>query len=86
MPEDKSPPCESPPLSPELLLHAYIQGAFPMAEPDTGEVHWFSPDPRGVLPLDDFRVRRSLRRVVRSGKFIIRSDKIMFETFDQGTR
>jgi leucyl/phenylalanyl-tRNA--protein transferase len=55
-------------LDPEILLSAYSQGAFPMADRD-GVVRWYSADPRGILPLDTFHVPRSLRQVVRSGRF-----------------
>ena len=39
-----------------------------------GEIRWFSPDPRGILPLDDFHVPSRLARVVRSGRFELRFD------------
>ena len=55
----------------DLLLQAYINGIFPMADPEIGVVEWFRPDPRGVLPLEDFHVPRSLDRRVRSGRFDI---------------
>ena len=42
-----------PAISPELLLTAYRQGIFPMADPD-GAMSWYSPDPRGVIPLEEF--------------------------------
>lgn len=62
-------------LSPESLLMAYASAAFPMADPDTGSVHFYTCDPRCVIPLDErFHVPRSLRRVVRSGRFSIRVD------------
>jgi leucyl/phenylalanyl-tRNA--protein transferase len=41
---------------------------------DSGEVHWFQPDPRGIIPLDRFRVPASLSRRVRSGRFKITVD------------
>lgn len=63
-----------PELSPELLLSAYAQGCFPMADPETGEINWYCPNPRGVIPLDAFHVPASLRRVVRSRRFIVQSD------------
>ena len=53
------------------LLEAYRQGLFPMAIPD-GEIHWFSPDPRGILPLEGFHLPRRLARVVCQGRFKIR--------------
>jgi leucyl/phenylalanyl-tRNA--protein transferase len=63
------------PISPELVLTGYLRGAFPMCEPETGRIEWFTCDPRAVVPLDSrFRVSRSLERVVRSGRFEIRTD------------
>lgn len=50
------------PLSPQLLIYAYSNGYFPMPDPATGQVGWFRPDPRAILPLDQFQVSRSLRR------------------------
>jgi leucyl/phenylalanyl-tRNA--protein transferase len=60
--------------TPELLLWAYRRGIFPMADPITGEMGWYSPDPRGILPLAGFRVPRNLARAVRQGRFDIRCD------------
>jgi leucyl/phenylalanyl-tRNA---protein transferase len=57
----------------ELLLTAYAAGWFPMAV-EGGEIRWFSPDPRGVLPLDEFHVPTRLARVIRSGRFELRFD------------
>jgi len=63
------------PLSPELLLYAYGHGLFPMADPDEGgQLYWYAPDPRAVLPLDAFHVPSSLARVVRQGRFEVRVD------------
>ncbi len=51
-------------LEPATLLEAYCTGYFPM--PVGGRrIGWFSPDPRGILPLDGLRVSRSLRRSMR---------------------
>ena len=49
------------------LLGAYAQGLFPMAV--EGRIHWFSPERRGILPLDRLHVPRRLRRVLRQGRF-----------------
>jgi leucyl/phenylalanyl-tRNA--protein transferase len=57
----------------ELLLRAYREGIFPMAL-DDGEIGWFSPDPRGIIPIDTFHVPARLARVVRSGRFSIEVD------------
>ena len=57
-------------LSSALLVSAYASGWFPMAV-DNGEIRWYSPDPRGILPLDGFHVSRRLARGLRSGTFRI---------------
>ncbi len=49
----------------ETLLAAYRAGAFPMPVAGFPSLAWWSPDPRGVLPLDRFRLSRSLRRSIR---------------------
>jgi leucyl/phenylalanyl-tRNA--protein transferase len=66
-------------LTPPLLLTAYASGCFPMADSRSGEILWYAPDPRAILPLDEFRVSRSLRRTVASGSFDVRFDTA-FET------
>lgn len=51
-------------LAPSTLVHAYRNGLFPW--PHEGvPLPWFSPDPRGVLPLDRVKVSRSLRQTLR---------------------
>jgi leucyl/phenylalanyl-tRNA--protein transferase len=52
-------------LAPGTLLAAYRAGIFPMPLDGVREMAWFSPDPRGVLPLDEFTAGRSLRRSMR---------------------
>lgn len=52
-------------LAPGTLLHAYRSGLFPMHLDHGRTLAWWSPDPRGVLPLDGLRVSRSLRRSCR---------------------
>ncbi len=59
-------------LDPEFVLEAYTAGFFPMADPRTREISWYSPDPRTVLPLDKFHVPRSLKAVLRRQTFDIR--------------
>ena len=58
-------------IEPEVLLQGYRLGIFPMAMAD-GRIEWFSPNPRGVLPLEDFHVPHGLRRAQRKGRFEIR--------------
>jgi leucyl/phenylalanyl-tRNA--protein transferase len=57
----------------DVLLAAYASGWFPMAV-EPGEIRWYSPDPRGILPLERFRASKRLSRVVRQGRFEIRID------------
>jgi leucyl/phenylalanyl-tRNA--protein transferase len=52
-------------LAPGTLLAAYRAGLFPMPVPEAPAMVWWSPDPRGVIPLDGFHVSRSLRRTRR---------------------
>lgn len=49
-------------LEPGTVLHAYRTGLFPMHVDHGRTLGWWSPDPRGVLPLDELRVSRSLRK------------------------
>lgn len=58
-------------LEPQTLLLAYTRGIFPMAGED-GELVWYDPHPRAILPLDAFHVPRRLARTVRSGRFELR--------------
>jgi leucyl/phenylalanyl-tRNA--protein transferase len=57
-----------------FLLKAYQSGFFPMGM-DSGEIRWFSPDPRGIIPLDCFHVPSRLARVIRQGRFDVRVDQ-----------
>lgn len=58
---------DGPDLTPELLLHAYQAGIFPMAETrDDPEIFWVDPKRRGVFPLDDFHISRSLAKRIRT--------------------
>jgi len=60
-------------LAPSTLIHAYRRGIFPMEVTGLpGVIGWWSPDPRGILPLDSLRVTRSMRQSAR--RFEIRVD------------
>lgn len=52
-------------LEPGTLLAAYRSGLFPMPLDSDGPLGWWSPDPRGVLPLDGLRMTRSLSKSCR---------------------
>jgi leucyl/phenylalanyl-tRNA--protein transferase len=58
-------------LDPETLLSAYSQGAFPMTDHD-GVTRWYTADPRGIIPLDQFHVPKTLGQIYRQGRFDIR--------------
>ena len=60
-------------IDPELLLQGYRLGVFPMAMGDDS-IAWFSPDPRAIIPLEDFHVPHTLRRVWRQQIFQIKID------------
>ena len=61
-------------LEPELLLAAYASGYFPMADSPHGNIRWYSPDPRAVIPLDGFTISRSLRQTIRKKIFDVKVD------------
>ncbi len=52
-------------LEPGTLLAAYQAGLFPMPLGRTDKLAWWSPDPRGIIPMDSLRISRSLRRSLR---------------------
>lgn len=61
-------------LTPEGVELAYRHGIFPMADERSGEVLWFRPDPRAIIPVDGFHVSRSLARTIRRQRYEIRID------------
>jgi leucyl/phenylalanyl-tRNA--protein transferase len=69
-------------IDPEVLLQGYRLGVFPMAMED-GEIEWFSPDPRAILPLEGFHVPHTLERIARKKTFEIRIDVSFAEIMKQ---
>jgi leucyl/phenylalanyl-tRNA--protein transferase len=62
-------------ITPELLLHAYAAGVFPMSEgSDDPGLFWVDPERRGIMPLDAFHVPKRLARTIRRDPFEIRVD------------
>lgn len=55
-------------LRPATLIRAYSEGVFPWFSPGD-PVLWWSPDPRGIIELNELHISRSLARTIRSGKF-----------------
>lgn len=63
------------PLTPDMLLAAYANGYFPMAlNKDDPELYWFSPEERGVLPLESFNIPRGLVRAMKKHAYSITVD------------
>jgi leucyl/phenylalanyl-tRNA--protein transferase len=56
----------------DLLLTAYSAGYFPMSDTLYRKIHWYSPDPRAILPLDSFKISRSLKQTIKKNIFDIR--------------
>ena len=65
-------------IEPEVLLHGYRLGVFPMAMAD-GAIEWFSPEPRAILPLHEFHVPHTVERAARKKTFEIRIDDSFVE-------
>jgi leucyl/phenylalanyl-tRNA--protein transferase len=64
-----------PAITPDVLLRAYSIGLFPMAESaDDPEIFWVEPEMRGIIPLDNFHVSKSLAKAIRKAPFEIRFD------------
>ena len=64
---------ESTPLTAETLVYAYASGVFPMAE-ETGEIFWYSPDPRAIIPIQSYKPAKSLKPIINQKRFEIRVD------------
>jgi leucyl/phenylalanyl-tRNA--protein transferase len=60
-------------LKPENMIKLYSRGAFPMAD-DEGNIDWYFPDIRTVIPLDNYNIPRSLRKFIKQSDFKIYFD------------
>jgi len=56
-------------IDPDILLEAYRIGYFPMAEPETGKIYWYSPDPRAIFNLNNFHIPKSLQKKLKANIF-----------------
>ncbi len=69
-------PSDAPPFAADLVLRAYTMGFFPMAHPEEADaIYWYAPDPRAILPLEDFRISKNLARLVRRAPFKVTVDE-----------
>ncbi len=73
-----------PDITPDLLLRAYSIGLFPMADSaDDPDLFWVEPELRGIIPLDEFHISKSLTKTIRRAPFDIRYDTA-FEAVMEG--
>ena len=69
----------------EVLLGAYARGVFPMAE--DGEILWFSPENRGIIPLDErFHINKGLKRALESKSAHIPTYRCIYQVKVDGER
>jgi len=61
-------------LKPENMLRLYASGAFPMADAKTGNINWYLPEVRTIIPLDNFNIPRSTRKAIDDENFEIKID------------
>lgn len=67
-------------ITPSMLITAYANGYFPMApSADSADIHWFYPESRGILPLDDFHVPRSLTKFLKRKPFTYTTNRCFDE-------
>jgi len=70
-------------ITPDIVLRAYSIGLFPMAEAsDDPVLFWVDPQQRGVLPLDEFHIARSLRKTLRQKIFDVRCDTAFLQVME----
>ncbi|KQM67539.1 leucyl/phenylalanyl-tRNA--protein transferase [Sphingomonas sp. Leaf17] len=63
------------PLDPHIVLGAYSVGVFPMADArDAPDIYWVEPRQRAILPLDGFRLSRSLKKTIAADRFRVTAD------------
>jgi leucyl/phenylalanyl-tRNA--protein transferase len=71
-------------LTPKLLLRAYASGIFPMSKSHNDpNIYWVEPEMRGVLPLNQFHIPKSLKKVIRKQKFEIFFDRAFEQVLDE---
>lgn len=59
-------------LNPHMVLYAYTKGIFAMANSeDNNEIYWVEPELRGIIPLESFKVSKSLKQTLRSGRYSV---------------
>ncbi|MBC7923474.1 MAG: leucyl/phenylalanyl-tRNA--protein transferase [Ferruginibacter sp.] len=54
------------------LIYGYRNGIFPMADSQEGQLYWYAPDPRAIIPIDTYQPARSLRPLLNQRVFDVR--------------
>lgn len=73
-------PADIEPMTLDAVVRAYAAGAFPMAEPSSGQVRFYTADPRAIVPLSGgFHAPRTVERDLRRGRFVVRADTAFAE-------
>ncbi|MCR9213515.1 MAG: leucyl/phenylalanyl-tRNA--protein transferase [Proteobacteria bacterium] len=71
-------------LSPDLILNAYVNGIFPMSDSrDDPDLFWVDPDRRGIFPLDQFHIPKSLVKTIRKSPFKVTVDTAFREVMEE---
>lgn len=71
-------------LTPDILIMAYESGYFPMAESrESDELFWFNPDPRAIIPLDNWHLSRSLKKSIRRRPYRITVNQAFAHTMQK---
>jgi leucyl/phenylalanyl-tRNA--protein transferase len=68
------------PFTPEVVEQAYRHGVFPMAV--DGDIYWYQPDPRTIIPLDGFHISKSLRRTINRQVYEVVFDRDFIQTME----
>jgi len=61
-------------LEPEIMIRFYSQGAFPMADEETGNINWYLPEKRTIIPLYNYNYPRSLKKTILESNFEFKFD------------
>ena len=70
-------------LDPNTILKAYKIGVFPMAENKfSKKIFWVKPKMRGILPLDNIHVPKSLKKKIKTNPFVIKFDTNFYEVIN----
>ncbi len=65
-------------LEPENMIRLYARGAFPMAD-DSGKIDWYFPERRTIIPLNNYNIPRSLKKIIGQAVYEISYDSAQIE-------